>query len=288
MGRRSPGSLRSLRERNRLQVLEVVRGSGSVSRADIARRTGLARSTVSTLVNELLRAGLLVERGAPDDGARRGPPAGAPLVRPGRGRRDRHALRPPRAARRGRRPAATRSSPRRRRESTSTTTPQDALDAAVALVDEVLATSGVERERLLGAGAALAGPIDRRPARSAPRRSCPAGSGCRVAQELEARLGLPVHVDNDANVGALAESVSAPAAAPRRWRTSCSGSGIGAGLIIGGRLYRGARGTAGEIGHVLVDEHGPDLPVRQPRLPGDVRRRGRPRSTCSAVSTATS
>ena len=68
MGRRSPGSLRSLRERNRLQVLEVVRGSGSVSRADIARRTGLARSTVSTLVNELLGAGLLVERGAPEDG----------------------------------------------------------------------------------------------------------------------------------------------------------------------------------------------------------------------------
>ena len=47
-------------------------------------------------------------------------------------------------------------------------------------------------------------------------------------------------------------------------------SGIGAGLIVDGRPYRGAEGLAGEIGHVLVDADGPDLPLRQPRLPRDL------------------
>src|SRR3954452_9639847 len=55
------GSLSSLRELNRLRVLETGRERGAVSRAEILRRTGLARSTVSSLVSELQRDGLVVE-----------------------------------------------------------------------------------------------------------------------------------------------------------------------------------------------------------------------------------
>ena len=62
MTRGRVGSLSSLRELNRLKVLEVVRERGTVSRSQIASATGLARSTVSTLVGELQRAGLVVER----------------------------------------------------------------------------------------------------------------------------------------------------------------------------------------------------------------------------------
>src|SRR3954451_23461937 len=67
------GSLSSLRELNRLRVLEAVRERGTVSRAEIARRTGLARSTVSSLVGELQRESLVIERedgGAPSQGGR--------------------------------------------------------------------------------------------------------------------------------------------------------------------------------------------------------------------------
>jgi len=78
-----------------------------------------------------------------------------------------------------------------------------------------------------------------------------------VAAELERRLGLPVHVDNDANLGALAESVLGAGRDAGEMVYLMLSSGIGAGLILGGRLYRGAGGTAGEIGHVLVDENGP-------------------------------
>ena len=257
MGRRSPGSLRSLRERNRLQVLEVVRGSGSVSRADIARRTGLARSTVSTLVNELLRAGLLVERGAPEDGnTTQGRPPVLLSFDPGAGavigmHFDHPVLRVA-VADLGYTILAEATVPVDVDHDA-----QDSLDAAVALIDEVLVKSGVERERLLGAGAALAGPIDSATGTVGSSAILPGWVGLSLAQELEARLGLPVHVDNDANVGALAESVLGAGRGVSEMAYIMLGSGIGAGLIIGGQVYRGSGGTAGEIGHVLVDEHGP-------------------------------
>ena len=257
MGRRSPGSLRSLRERNRLQVLEVVRGSGSVSRADIARRTGLARSTVSTLVNELLGAGLLVERGAPEDGnTTQGRPPVLLSFDPGAGavigmHFDHPVLRVA-VADLGYTILAEATVPVDVDHDA-----QDSLDAAVALIDEVLVTSGVERERLLGAGAALAGPIDSATGTVGSSAILPGWVGLSLAQELEARLGLPVHVDNDANVGALAESVLGAGRGVSEMAYIMLGSGIGAGLIIGGQVYRGSGGTAGEIGHVLVDEHGP-------------------------------
>jgi predicted NBD/HSP70 family sugar kinase len=257
MGRRSPGSLRSLRERNRLQVLEVVRGSGSVSRADIARRTGLARSTVSTLVNELLGAGLLVERGAPEDGnTTQGRPPVLLSFDPGAGavigmHFDHPVLRVA-VADLGYTILAEATVPVDVDHDA-----QDSLDAAVALIDEVLVKSGVERERLLGAGAALAGPIDSATGTVGSSAILPGWVGLSLAQELEARLGLPVHVDNDANVGALAESVLGAGRGVSEMAYIMLGSGIGAGLIIGGQVYRGSGGTAGEIGHVLVDEHGP-------------------------------
>ena len=257
MARRSTGSLRSLRERNRLQVLEVVRGRGSVSRADIARHTGLARSTVSTLVNELLGAGLLVERGAPEDAE---PAQGRPPVLlsfdPGAGavlglHFDHPVLRVA-VADLGYTILAEAELPVDVDHDA-----QDSLDAAVALVDEVLARSGVDRDRLLGAGVGLAGPIDQATGTVGSSAILPGWVGMPVAQELTRRLGLPVHVDNDANVGALAESVLGAGRGASEMAYIMLGSGIGAGLIIGGQVYRGSGGTAGEIGHVLVDEHGP-------------------------------
>ncbi len=71
VGAESAGALSSLRELNRLKVLEVVRERGTVSRSQIATRTGLARSTVSTLVGDLQRAGLVVEREDVQAGRRR-------------------------------------------------------------------------------------------------------------------------------------------------------------------------------------------------------------------------
>ena len=71
------------------------------------------------------------------------------------------------------------------------------------------------------------------------------------------RLGLPVRVDNDANLGALAEHVWGAGEGVKDMIYLKLATGIGAGLVLGGRLYVGAGGTAGEIGHTIIDEHGP-------------------------------
>lgn len=76
---------------------------------------------------------------------------------------------------------------------------------------------------------------------------------------LEERLDLPVFVDNDANCAALAEAYDGTQLAVRNLVMITVGTGIGGGLVLGGRIYRGATGAAGEIGHTLVGaalEHG--------------------------------
>ena len=223
MGRRSPGSLRSLRERNRLQVLEVVRGSGSVSRADIARRTGLADPPSRRSSTSCSAPALLVERGAPEDGnTTQGRPPALLSFDPGAGAVIGMHFDHPGAAGRVADLGHT-SSPRRPCRSTSTTTPRIARCRG-------RARSTRSSRPPAWSASGCSAPVPRSPgcidsahrARLDARPSCPAGSACRSAQELEARLGLPVHVDNDANVGALGGAASAPAAAPRTWRTSCS------------------------------------------------------------------
>ena len=77
-----------------------------------------------------------------------------------------------------------------------------------------------------------------------------------AAEELQRRLEIPVIVDNDANLGALAEAAFGAGRDPGDLVYLKVSSGIGAGLILNGRLYRGSSGLAGELGHVLVDPDG--------------------------------
>jgi len=76
------------------------------------------------------------------------------------------------------------------------------------------------------------------------------------ADQLAERLGVPVAADNDANLGALAELHRGVARGVGDFVYLKLASGVGAGLVLGGRLYRGATGIAGEIGHVQIAEHG--------------------------------
>ena len=71
------------------------------------------------------------------------------------------------------------------------------------------------------------------------------------------RLGLPVFVDNDANVAALAEHRAGAARGTREAVVLTIGTGIGGGLILRGELYRGSIGAGGELGHMVIDMHGP-------------------------------
>jgi glucokinase len=74
---------------------------------------------------------------------------------------------------------------------------------------------------------------------------------------LSERLGLPVFVDNDANTAMLAEHRAGAAQGARHAAMLTVGTGIGGALLVNGELYRGVRGGAGELGHMVVDEDGP-------------------------------
>jgi predicted NBD/HSP70 family sugar kinase/biotin operon repressor len=252
------GSLESLRERNRRELLDALRRRGSASRADLARLTGLSRSTVSTLVSELQASGLVVAHEAPAAG--RWPQQGRPptLLTLDRsaglvlgfdfGHDQVHVA----IADLSRTILAERTQPLDVDNSAAS-----ALDVAVALADEVIGAAGVDSDRMLGAGVGVSGPIDVSAGTVHTGKILPGWAGVRPAEELAARLGVHVHLDNDANLGALAEVTLGAGIGARDAMYVMVGGGVGAGLILGGELYRGAGGTAGELGHVLVDESGP-------------------------------
>jgi predicted NBD/HSP70 family sugar kinase len=259
VGQLRTGSLESLRERNRLRVIDALRARGAISRADIARQTGLSRSTVSSLVSDLQAAGVVVERVA-ETAAPASPQGGRPPVLV--------ALDQSAGAVVGldfghdslRVAVADLSYAILAETSVDIevdTAAQDALDTAARLVGELIEEAGVARDRVLAAGMGLPGPIDRASGLVHSQPILPSWVGLNPAGEMEERLELPVHLDNDANVGALGESTFGVGRGTRVMAYLRLSAGIGAGLVINGRPFRGARGIAGEIGHVLVDPQGP-------------------------------
>lgn len=131
------------------------------------------------------------------------------------------------------------------------------LDGIVAVADSLMDRHGEPD----GVGVGLAGFVDRNGVvRSAPNSAGLVGLD--VRDRLVRGLGLRVVLDNDANCAALAaHAVSAPQALHLVAVTL--GTGIGGGLIVDGRLVRGARGFAGEPGHMVVDPDGPTCPCGQ-------------------------
>ena len=83
-------------------------------------------------------------------------------------------------------------------------------------------------------------------------------AGVQFRDLMSERLGLPVVVDNDANVALLAESRAGAARDCAHAVLVALGTGIGSGLLLDGQIYRGSRGLGAEIGHMVIDLHGPD------------------------------
>jgi glucokinase-like ROK family protein len=243
-----------LRERNSARVIDALRRRGTASRSDLARLTGLSRTTVGNVVAELQERGVVVADEPPDAHGRGRPPV---LLRfdPSAGvavgidfdhDRVRVAL-------------ADLSATVLAEDGEAIDVDHaagDALDAVVAIVRSLRREAGVERERIVGAGVGLAGPVDRRTGAVASPLILPGWAGRPVRDELERRLGLPVEIENDANLGALAEGALGAARGLSNFVYVRLGSGLGAGLVVGGRLCRGANGLAGEIGHVQVRRDG--------------------------------
>lgn len=252
-----PGhSLAQLRSSNLRAITALLGSGGPQSRADLARGSGLSRTTVSSLVSELLDSGLVVEtedRGTPYKGGSGRPPLLVALaIRPGgvAGVDIGH----------GHVRVAISDRSATIRAEVETTTDADphgasTLDLAAHLVRRAAEDAETPLTDLLCVGLCVPAPIDRRSAR-VDQAVLPGWRQLAPADELSRRLGLPVVVDNDANLGAMAEHQHGAGRGTADLLYVKLASGVGAGLVLGGRLHRGATGLAGEIGHVLAREGG--------------------------------
>lgn len=253
----APGSTASLRTANQQRVLDVLRTAapgthdpGAVGRpaaftqAELARETGLARATVSNIVRELIAAGLV------DSEAGSGRRGSAVSLSPAAGvvagvdfghshlavavgdltgqvlAEERHRL----------------------------TTPlehDEALALAAELIDRMRPSDGTLRHIGMGLPAPVTDHVVRTPA------IFPGWRGVDAAEAAAAVLGAPVDVENDANLGALAEHRCGVGRGHQSSVFVKISSGVGAGIVLGNELFHGAGGTAGEIGHLTLDEQGP-------------------------------
>jgi predicted NBD/HSP70 family sugar kinase len=235
-------------------VLELIwHHPGGISRAEIARSGGLARSTVSEVVGTLLETGLVFESGdGPSSGGRR------PVL-----------LRFNDEARwivgvdMGSTHVSVALTDLRGHVAAWSECPcdvRDDPDAACTTIEELIGRC-IEAKpevsgKILGLGIAVPAPIDHQRPGVFPSNVLPAWSGHTGLLDMAERLGVPVWFENDANAGVLAEHWWGGLSHLADFTFIKVATGLGAGHLMGGRVYGGAAGMAGEIGHISIDPDG--------------------------------
>lgn len=248
----SPGSTSSLRTANQHRVLDVLRagaqGDSAVedafTQAELARFTGLAPATVSNIVRELAASGLVTtdpgsgRRGSSvrlnsDAGIVAGVDFGHSHVAVAVGDLTGRLL----------------AEERRCLET------DHHIDDALALASSMLDTMALPHGTVRHLGLGLPAPVTNDVVNSSA--IFPGWEGINTRQVAEEQFRIPVHVENDANLGALAEHRQGVARGHESSVFVKISSGVGAGIIINNELFRGASGTAGEIGHLTLNDQGP-------------------------------
>ena len=244
----------AVRQEHTALLLRKVQVEREISRADLSRRLGLARSTVSGIVDDVLETGVVRElRHGASGGGRRpmlltlddsafhivGVDFGATHVTVVVTNLRVEIL------------------ARQHRNWPVRDDPMGTLAVVEELVGKALSELRSARRVLVGIGVAVPSPVDLRMPGHVSPVVMPAWAGIDVAARLAARFSVPVRIDNDANLGALWEA---------RWGHGVNvdslayvkvATGIGAGLVFDGRIHRGTRGVAGELGHLAIDPSGP-------------------------------
>ncbi|MGW1466975.1 ROK family transcriptional regulator [Streptomyces sp. NPDC002308] len=257
-------NLPALRHHNAALVLDLLRGAGGdgISRLELAERTGLTPQAVSKITARLRAEGLAAEAG------RRASTGGKPrtvlrLVPDARYavglHLDRDELTAVLVDLAGT-PVAVRTAPLDLGAPAAEVV-AGAADAVAevsapvaegAPADEAYAPG---RPAVLGVGVALPGPLDHRDGVLHRVTGFPQWDGFPLREALAARTGLPVSVDKDTNAAALGLALRDPGAGDFAYLHL--GTGLGAGLVLGGALHRGARTGAGEFGHQTLQLDGP-------------------------------
>lgn len=237
---------------NRLLVRETIHTCGPIARYQIARKTGLTPTTVTVIVNDLMNEGVVREIGLGKSTGGRRPvllelnPSCAYVfaVRVQRGEIitalidvtgrciAKHVLR------------------------SGSSLPDDVIDVVGRSFEALLEEAGVERRRALWCGVASPGLVNPK-AGVVERSTNMAWEKVALGDMLSQRLGgVSVHVENISNAAALAETKYGSARGCTELLYVNLSVGIGAGIISGGMIYGGARGYAGELGHIALTPYG--------------------------------
>lgn len=242
----APGSPSSLRTANQRRVLDLLRGTDPFTQAELARLSGLAPATVSNIVRDLGTAGLVeVVPGSGRRGSSVRLASGAGYV-VGIDFGHSHV-----SVAVG--DLVGTSLREERRRSGDDLPHQQALGTAADMLRGMLADlpAAPVHHAVLG----LPAPITH-DAVGSPS-IFPGWEGIDARQTSSEALGLPVTIENDANLGAFAEHRTGAASEHDSCVYVKISSGVGAGIVLQGEIFRGASGFAGEIGHLTLDEQGP-------------------------------
>lgn len=250
-------NMTTIKASNRSLVLSLLNTMGQISRAELARLTGLTKTSITNIINELMQEGIICETGSTETASGRKPllldlvstAVYAVGVIIGRNyiyanivmlngeivKESKINLEP-------------------------TENEKSIINNTFHVIDAVLENAGVDKNKILGIGVASIGPLDLEkgiivdPPNFRGLRSIP------IVELIKERYGLNTFMDNDMNACAIAEKLFGRAKQNANFIFVGVGNGIGAGIYLDNVLFRGNNGFAGEIGHTTIDVHGEKCP----------------------------
>jgi N-acetylglucosamine repressor len=250
----SGSNLKDIKLQNRAVVFRAIREAGAISRADLAKQTGLNPATLTHITRELLERDLIEDAGAGE--ARVGRRSSLLRIHSMIGnilavRLARHNIQ-------GLLTDLDLHDPVIHTASSSfLSNPMDAsLPALLDLIETLIEKSGLDRRTILGIGISAPGPLDSgRGILTAPP-NFPGWDSFPIRKIIEEKTGFPTFLDNDANSAALAEKWFGAGRNLDNFVFILVEDGVGGGLVINGDIYRGQHDIAGEIGHSSIDRNG--------------------------------
>ena len=259
VGNRGGATLSGARPDARARVFAAMAQSGPISRAELARRSALAPSTVGTVISELQAEGLVVEPTATLDPPDR-PTMGRPPVLVALHRKAGVALGIDLGHQHVRVALVDLSHAviaERVQQIDRGLPAGDAIPLIARLVRQALADGEVDDPELRGVGMGFPGPVHRQSGTVLDSTILPGWVDVHGGQAMSAALGHHVEIENDANLGALSEWMWGAGRGADNLVYLKLATGIGAGLILNGEPYVGTTGVAGEIGHTVIEPGGP-------------------------------
>ncbi|MCP4141505.1 MAG: ROK family transcriptional regulator [Chloroflexi bacterium] len=248
-------STQNIKNINKHVMLDLIQFTpGGISRAEMARRLGLTRSAITTIVNDLM------ERGAIRESAKKTGTSGRP--------RTLLEITPEAGYVAGVDMGATHLRiiisnfgaqvvAEKEVGFDITLPPEVCLEKTNHLLQELLKEVGLTLSQLSSIGVGVLGPVSAIEGMVIAPPIMPGWDKFPIRTTLETLWEVPISINNDAELGALGEWAYGAGRNRKDLAYIKVGHGIGAGFLINGQIYRGSTGSAGEIGHLTIDEKGP-------------------------------